>query len=308
MPKTEKQKNWLSFQEFLGAWIKEHGAQEAVDQAGKEPFLFKWLGLAYKGARVLARMGLSPNQVSYLAIITSFLSAFFILLAGWMLAPITPSLLVTAQLVESGAPWFAMFLPPMGFLPPVGYDAFKPQILIATLCLFFAFALFLLSGLLDQLDGAVARLTQSQSQWGSVFDQVLDKYADAAVVGALILARFIDVFWGLATFFAFVMVDYARARHQADGLHQVKVTRGERPYRILLFSTAAGLQILSYLAIVFDVEIFIAIPIMPFFIHQLTMEALRYFNFLLMIICTVSVIQMVAHAKKHLSGVRGGPP
>ena len=295
MPKTEKEK-WLSYQEFLGAWIKEHGAQEAVDHAGKEPFLFKWLSFAYKGARILARMGLSPNQVSYLAIFTSFLAATLIFLAGWTLAPVTPALLVQPVFT-----WPGMFFPPMGFLPPVGYDAFKSQILTATLFLFFAFALFLLSGLLDQLDGAVARLTKSQSQWGSVFDQVLDKYADAAVVGALILAGFVDIFWGLLTFFGFVMVDYARARHQADGLHQVKVTRGERPYRILLFSTAAGLQILSYLAIVFDVEFFIPLPVFPFFVHQLTMEAIRYFNFLLMIICHISVIQMVSHAKKHLS-------
>lgn len=302
MPKTEKEK-WLSYQEFLETWIREHGAQEAVDQAGKEPFLFKWLGFAYKGGRLLARMGLSPNQVSYLAIFTSFLSAALILLAGWMLAPVAPALLVQPVFT-----WPEMFLPPMGFLPAVGYDAFKPQILTAALLLFSAFALFLLSGLLDQLDGAVARLTKTQSQWGSVFDQVLDKYADAAVVGALILAGFIDIFWGLITFFGFMMVDYARARHQADGLHQVRVTRGERPYRILFFSTAAGLQILSYLAIVFDVEIFVALPIFPFFIHQLTLEALRYFNILLLIICHVSVIQMVSHAKKHLSGVRGGPP
>ncbi len=296
MPETKPTKqrskqDWLTLQEYIDSWSREHRAEEKM--TGETTFFEKWLAFGYKGGRILARLGLTPNHVSILAILTSLLSALIIIITGLILEPVTPSLLVPLQVT-----WPLGFLPPMGFLGGMGYDAFKPQIFLAALLLVLAFALLLLSGFLDVLDGAVARLTKSQSSWGSYYEQVLDKFADAMLVIALIMARIIDVFWGVLALLGFIMVDYARARHQADGLMPVKVTLGERPFRMLFLATAAGMQVMSYLAIVFNV----VIPITPvFYVHQLTMEAIRYFTFLLVLLTHISVIQISRHAKKFMT-------
>lgn len=280
----------MTLDEYIKSWAQEHGSEEKVSE--ETTFFNKWLAFGYKGGRLLARLGLSANQVSYLAIFTAFLSAAIITFTGWVLSPVTPPALVSPLLN-----WPHGFLPPMGFLPGTGYDLYSPELFLGALLLILAFALFLVSGFLDVLDGAVARLTRTQSSWGSFFEQMLDKYADAMVVIALIMTGFVDIFWGLVALLGFIMVDYARARHQADGVHEVKVTVGERPFRILFMATAAGMQVLSYLAIVFSV----VIPIIPgFYVHQLTMEALRYFIFLLAIITNISVIQISLHTKKRL--------
>jgi phosphatidylglycerophosphate synthase len=287
-PTEPSKKEWASSKEYIASWAKEHRAEHMLTE--KTSFFYKWLALGYKGGNFLARRRLSPNQVSYLAIFTSFLSAIFIVLAGIVLAPVNPSLLVPTQMS-----WPDAYFPPSGFLPSGDYSSYTSEILIGSFILVIAFALFLLSGFLDVLDGAVARITYTQSYWGSYFEQVLDKYADAMVVIALIMARFIDVFWGLLTLLGFIMVDYARARHQADGVLPVKVTLGERPFRILLLSTGAGGQIIAYWGIVTN----ILVLIFPgFYLHQLAMEAIRFFAFAIMIICHISVIQISSHTKK----------
>jgi cellulose synthase/poly-beta-1,6-N-acetylglucosamine synthase-like glycosyltransferase/phosphatidylglycerophosphate synthase len=298
-PEEEAPEPMATSEKYIESWAKEHHAEHTINE--KNSFFYKWLSLGYKGGSFLSRHGLNANQVSYLAIFTSFLSAFFIILAGLVLAPVTPSLLVTPQFVLPDA-----LMPPNGFLVGDGYDLFSTEILYGALLLILAFALWLLSGFLDALDGAVARLTYTQSNWGSYFEQVLDKYADAVVVIALIMARFIDLFWGLWALVGFMMVDYARARHQADGVAPVKVTPGERPFRIILLSTAAGGQVLAYLAITFNVVILIS-P--GFYVHMLVMEAIRYFAFAIMIICHISVYLQSKHVKKMMKMMPpGGAP
>jgi CDP-diacylglycerol--glycerol-3-phosphate 3-phosphatidyltransferase len=50
-----------------------------------------------------------------------------------------------------------------------------------------------LSGLLDNLDGAVAVLTGRSTRWGYVLDSTADRVSDLAYVGALLLAGATDV-------------------------------------------------------------------------------------------------------------------
>ena len=282
------ERQFMSFQEYREHWMRTHD----VELKEKETFFDKWLALGYRCGCWLARTGLSANGVSILALVTALLSGIVILLAGAVLEPVTPQLLVT-----SGFGWPAAFLPPMGFLPALGYQP-SFNMLLAGLLLILGFALFLLSGFLDVLDGAVARVTRTQSTWGSFFEQVMDKYADAFVVVALIVARFVDAFWGVLALLGFIMVDYARAEHRAEGVRMTKVTLGERPFRILLLSTAAGGQILSYLAVALNV----VVPLGPaFYLHQLTLEALRYATFLLVFICHLSAIQISLHTRRILA-------
>lgn len=104
--------------------------------------------------------------------------------------------------------------------------------------------LTVLSGISDNLDGAVAALTGRSSRWGFVLDSVSDRVADVAYLLAL---------WALGAPGVLVAAggaltgfqEYARARGIAAGLDEVGVvTVSERPTRVLvaaLFMLAAAI-------------------------------------------------------------------
>ncbi len=110
------------------------------------------------------------------------------------------------------------------------------------------------SGLLDNVDGAVAVLTDRATRWGAVLDSVADRVSDVAYVVALLaLGGFGDsalVRWCAAVAAGLVLLqEYARARATAGGMDDVGVvTVSERPTRVIgaaMFCLAAGLHPMS---------------------------------------------------------------
>jgi len=105
---------------------------------------------------------------------------------------------------------------------------------------FYAGLLLLFSGLLDTLDGAVARLTHTTTRFGALLDSSLDRYVEFMIfLGMLRLypdgAMF---YWTFAALVGSVMVSYTRAR--AEGLGSKKVVGWlQRPERMLLLATGA---------------------------------------------------------------------
>lgn len=104
--------------------------------------------------------------------------------------------------------------------------------------------LVLLSGLADNLDGAVAVMTSRTSRWGYVYDSVVDRIADLLFLLALWLAgapAWICIVTGGLTF----LQEYARARAGAAGMSEIGVVSvWERPSRVLvvgMFLFADGL-------------------------------------------------------------------
>jgi phosphatidylglycerophosphate synthase len=100
------------------------------------------------------------------------------------------------------------------------------------------------SGVLDNLDGAVAVLSGRTSSWGSVLDAVADRVSDCGYLVALwVLGApgWLVVLGGGLTF----LLEYVRARAAIAGLPDVGVvTVGERPTRVLsaaMFLAGAGL-------------------------------------------------------------------
>lgn len=102
-----------------------------------------------------------------------------------------------------------------------------------------ASVLLIVSGLVDNLDGAVAVMTGRTTRWGYVLDSVIDRLSDAAYVVA---------FWALGApgwvcaIGAGLMglQEYMRARAGAAGMSEVGVvTVWERPTRVI--ATAAFL-------------------------------------------------------------------
>ena len=146
-------------------------------------------------AKLLHKLGLSPNHVSILGIAFAVLSA--VTYWQWELNPL---LLILA---------------------PV---------------------LMLVSGFLDALDGALARLYGEATKFGGFFDSLLDRYADAIVLCGIILGGLTELSWGLAALVGSMLVSYARARAEAEGVKMESVGLAERAERIVFLALASFLS------------------------------------------------------------------
>ena len=119
-------------------------------------------------------------------------------------------------------------------------------------------ALILLSGLIDAIDGVLARSTGRVSVFGGFLDSVSDRYSDAVVLSAIVYAGLCHPAWGLAAIVGSLMVSYTRARAEAAGVKMAAVGFAERAERMVflaLTSMAAyyNLQILYWGVVVLAV-------------------------------------------------------
>ncbi|MGY5872855.1 MAG: CDP-alcohol phosphatidyltransferase family protein [Candidatus Thorarchaeota archaeon] len=147
-------------------------------------------GLVYLIARPLARVGASPDSITYVSLL-------FALLA-FVSLPLT-------QL---------------------------PQL--------FAILVFI-TGLLDGVDGAVARLSESSTLAGGLTDSVIDKVAETLILAGIALA-FPDTsilglsvsMWVLLAIFGWLMTSYTRARAEGLGVTDLDIGLGGRSERLLI--------------------------------------------------------------------------
>ena len=101
------------------------------------------------------------------------------------------------------------------------------------------------------MDGIIARTYQQVTVFGGFFDSVLDRYADAAVYAAIIVAGLSNAgwntiwgavwatIWGLAALSGSVLVSYSRARAEAAGIKMESVGFAERAERMLILAAAS---------------------------------------------------------------------
>ena len=111
-----------------------------------------------------------------------------------------------------------------------------------SLLLILAPLLMLASGLLDALDGALARLYGEATNFGGFFDSLLDRYADAVIICGIILGGLTEVTCGLAALMGSLLVSYARARAEAAGVKMESVGLAERAERLVLLALASFLS------------------------------------------------------------------
>jgi archaetidylinositol phosphate synthase len=119
------------------------------------------------------------------------------------------------------------------------------------------------NGMLDLLDGALARELDSQSTAGDLLDHVLDRYADILILAGL--AAGIEAFAvGFAAVTGVLMTSYLGTQAQAVGLDRVYgglLGRADRlalvgvvtTIRALVDVTAYGLGLIGWLLVVFAV-------------------------------------------------------
>jgi CDP-diacylglycerol--glycerol-3-phosphate 3-phosphatidyltransferase/CDP-diacylglycerol--inositol 3-phosphatidyltransferase len=97
----------------------------------------------------------------------------------------------------------------------------------------------------DLIDGAMARATGSTSKFGAFFDSTLDRIADGAIFGALVLYfagpgdSYLYLCLALYCLVMGAVTSYARARAESLGM-QAQVGLAERADRIVLILLAAG--------------------------------------------------------------------
>ena len=103
-----------------------------------------------------------------------------------------------------------------------------------------------LSGIVDNLDGAVAVMTERTTDWGFVLDSVVDRVSDVLYVVALFVVGAPGWLCALAVTMMFLQ-EYARARAGAGGMSEVGVvTVWERPTRVVvtaMFLLGAGIYV-----------------------------------------------------------------
>jgi archaetidylinositol phosphate synthase len=102
--------------------------------------------------------------------------------------------------------------------------------------------LMLASGLLDALDGALARTYGEATKFGGFFDSLLDRYADTVILCGIILGGLTELSWGLTALVGSLLVSYARARAEAAGVKMESVGLAERAERIVLLALASFLS------------------------------------------------------------------
>jgi phosphatidylglycerophosphate synthase len=100
----------------------------------------------------------------------------------------------------------------------------------------------LVGGILDALDGAMARDAGTRSARGAFFDSVCDRYAEVAAFGGLAIhyagsPAMLAII--LAALTGAYMTSYARARGEALGVTVAEVGLVQRPQRVLLVGGAA---------------------------------------------------------------------
>ncbi|HYW87137.1 MAG TPA: CDP-alcohol phosphatidyltransferase family protein [Chloroflexota bacterium] len=142
-----------------------------------------------------------------------------------------------------------------------------------------------LFSLTDTLDGALARATDSVSEFGAFLDSVCDRYAEAAVFLGLVWwyqasGDSLGVVLAYLAIIGSLMVSYTRARAEGIGLQAADVGWFQRPERIVLL----GLGLL-------------AAPIVPAVLLGVLAA--------LALLTTVTVLQRMAHVARATRTLHG---
>jgi phosphatidylglycerophosphate synthase len=115
-----------------------------------------------------------------------------------------------------------------------------------------AVALLLLNGLLDALDGALARQTGTSSKYGDFLDHVIDRYADVFIVCGIFLGGYLPSDLGALALAGVLLASYLGTQAQAVGIGRVYGGIMGRADRMIVFVLATCLNLVYPAAIGFE--------------------------------------------------------
>ncbi len=148
---------------------------------------------------------------------------------------------IAKMVAETGIPPNTITLSSLLF----GFLAFLSIYLYSSVLLYLLF--ILLMGLMDVLDGAVARLTGRVSGFGAFLDSTTDRVNDAFLIYALKYMGVRDEVV-VSLLVASLLISYTRARGESLGVKMEGVGMVERAERILVLAAAAVAYPFSTLA------------------------------------------------------------
>jgi len=119
-----------------------------------------------------------------------------------------------------------------------------------------AIILFLLAGLMDGLDGALARYQGTASKWGAFYDSTIDRINEILFILALYIAGIINALSSLLYMSTSLIISYLRARAESLSVNIEGIGIMERGERIIL------LCLVVILWLYFPININIAIYIL----------------------------------------------
>ena len=101
----------------------------------------------------------------------------------------------------------------------------------------------IMSGIVDMLDGAVARATHAATRFGAVYDHVLDRYAEFFALVGIGLGGFSNWPWVVFCLFGMVMASFTRAKAESvGGLKSCTVGIAERQEKLIVLLIGSILQ------------------------------------------------------------------
>ncbi|MFW9780877.1 MAG: CDP-alcohol phosphatidyltransferase family protein [Candidatus Heimdallarchaeota archaeon] len=228
IPNRKPNQQFMTSDDFIKDWLKDHGQAHKLEaqfnQMKKDPAGRIYMPITYKGAKIFVKWGLSPNKVSFMNLILSFLIFYCVVMLGKGTLPSVD--------LFSEQPFYGVW-----FLP------------LAILVLF--------TGIIDGIDGAIARLLNIKSKRGAWLDNVIDRISDTLMFVCLIPANFMVITaYGLnfrwivwTNIFLIFIYEYMRARHEGLGMHETKPFVGERITRFLVTATFFAMYGISSLGV-----------------------------------------------------------
>jgi len=114
-----------------------------------------------------------------------------------------------------------------------------------------------LVGILDGVDGAIARITKKTTKWGGFLDSTLDRYGDCAILIAYLInpmmaplgqAEVLSIqfrVWVCIAIIGSLMVSYTRAKSEAIGVGKCDIGIAARSERLLILSITGALGVIN---------------------------------------------------------------
>ncbi len=276
--KKSTKKPFMSLEEFMKDWLKDHGQghklEEQIVKMKKDPMGGLYMPITYKGAKIFIKWGLSPNKVSCINLILSFLIFYGVIMAGEG---------HTLDL-RSQQPFYGIWFLALGFL-------------------------VLITGIIDGIDGAIARLLDKKSKSGAWFDNSIDRISDILMLVCLIPGNFLiipqyglDLTWMIWTnVFLIFIYEYMRAKHEGLGLHETKPYAGERATRVLILTSAFLIYGVSSFMILITDLIYPSATVIWLDLHySATIWCMLIFQVIILAIMVMSSIQLAKYSWKEL--------